>query len=95
MKQIQYYKDFKLNSLDEIFEYLVNTLKDSIYTWNYFTHFGKCISNVKRFEKELNELNTLINIESESMDHKLLQIVNNNYKVKEALLLLIALRIDK
>lgn len=95
MKQIQCYKDLKLNSSDEIFKYLLDTLKDSIYTWDYFTDFEKCIFNVKKFEKELNELNTLINIESKSIDNKLLEIVNNNYKVKEALLLLLALRIDK
>lgn len=95
MKQIQYYKDLKLNSSDEIFKYLLENLKDSIYTWDYFTDFKKSMSNVKKYETELKSLNVLFDIKSTDIDNKLLEIVNNNYKVKEALLLLLALRMDK
>lgn len=95
MKQIQYYKDLKLNSSDEIFKYLLENLKDSIYTWDYFTDFKKTMSNVKKYETELKSLNVLFDIKSTDIDNKLLEIVNNNYKVKEALLLLLALRMDK
>lgn len=95
MKKIKYYKNLKLNSSDEIFKYLLDTLKDSIYTWDYFTDFEKCMIKVQNYEKELKELNILTNTKSTEIDQKLLKIVNNNYKVKEALLLLLALRIDK
>ena len=61
MKQINYYKKLGLTSPDEIFEHLINTLKDSIYTWDYFTDFEKSISNAEKYKKELNQLNELIN----------------------------------
>lgn len=95
MKQINYYKKLGLTSSDEIFEHLINTLKDSIYTWDYFTDFEKSMSNAEKYKKELNQLNTLINTDVKSIEQKFLQIVNNNYKTKEALLLLLALRKDK
>ena len=95
MKQINYYKKLGLTSLDEIFEHLINTLKDSIYTWDYFTDFEKSMSNAEKYKKELNQLNTLINEDETSIEQRFLQIVNNNYKTKEALLLLLALRKDK
>lgn len=95
MKQINYYKKLGLTSSDEIFEHLINTLKDSIYTWDYFTDFEKSMSNAKKYKKELNQLNDLLNEDEISIEQKFLQIVNNNYKTKEALLLLLALRKDK
>ena len=95
MKQINYYKKLGLTSSDEIFEHLINTLKDSIYTWGYFTDFEKSISNTEKYKKELNQINDLLNEDEINIEQKLLQIVNNNYKTKEALLLLLALRKDK
>ena len=49
----------------------------------------------EKYKKELNQLNELINEDEISIEQKFLQIVNNNYKTKEALLLLLALRKDK
>ena len=95
MKQINYYKKLGLTSSNEIFQYLINTLKDSIYTWDYFTDFEKSMSNAEKYKKELNQLNTLIHENETSIEERFLRIVNNNYKTKEALLLLLALRKDK
>lgn len=95
MKQINYYKKRGLISSNEIFEHLINTLKDSIYTWDYFTNFEKSMSNAEKYKKELNQLNNLINEDETNIEQKFLQIINNNYKTKEALLLLLALRKDK
>ena len=42
------------------FEKLISTLQDSIFTWNYFTDFKKAKNNIKKIERELNLLNSLI-----------------------------------
>ena len=39
MKQLNYYYKIGKNSEEEIFNYFLATLKDSIYTWDYFTDF--------------------------------------------------------
>ena len=43
MKRINYYDIKKLETNDDVFNYLIDTLIESIYTWDYFTQFDKCI----------------------------------------------------
>ena len=62
--------DRKLNCKcdDEVFDYLLSTLKESIITWDYFVNWNKVIQNYRDVEVSLNILNTLIgkdNIEIE------------------------------
>ena len=59
MKQLNYYNKIGKNSEEEIFNYFLATLKDSIYTWDYFTDFKKSMSNANKYKKELDLLNTL------------------------------------
>ncbi|MFH1656385.1 MAG: DpnII family type II restriction endonuclease, partial [Candidatus Nealsonbacteria bacterium] len=42
------------------FKKLIDTLQESIFTWDYFTDFEKVKKNVEKIERELNLLNSLI-----------------------------------
>jgi len=56
------------SNADEVFEYLIDNLKDTITKWDYFVNWGKVFGNIRNLEKELNILNYLIgkdNIEKE------------------------------
>ena len=92
MKRINYYDNKNLKNDDEVFDYLIDTLIESIYTWDYFTQFDKCMSNAEVFKKELNLLNTLLGLDEDKIEDKLISIINENPNVKKALLLLVALR---
>jgi type II restriction enzyme len=53
---------------EEIFEYLISTLKETITKWDYFVNWAKVFNNLKDIEVDLNILNYLIgkdNIKSE------------------------------
>lgn len=55
---------------DEVFSYLINTLKETIKSWDYFVNWKKVIYNYREAERSLNLLNTLIgkeNIEEEAL----------------------------
>lgn len=75
------------------FETLKTTLQDSIFTWDYFTDFGKVKTNVKKIEKELNLLNYLIG--KENIEEEFLSLVEEYPKVRKILPILIAIRDDK
>jgi len=56
------------NNPDEVFEYLIGSLKKTITRWDYFVNWSKVMGNIKNFEIDLNILNYLIgkeNIEEE------------------------------
>lgn len=92
MKRLNYYNDKKLKTEEQVFNYLIETLIDSIYTWDYFTDFKKSMENANLFDKELRELDTVLGLNKEELRQELIKIINENVKVKKALLLLVALR---
>lgn len=57
---LETYKKLNLHNEDEVFEYLLNSLKDSNNTFDYFVDWSTVFSNVKEIEKQLNILNYLI-----------------------------------
>jgi len=69
MKFIDAYKEqIDCNSSDEVFSYLIATLKDTITKWDYFVNWAKVFDNIQDIEVDLNILNYLIgkdHIESE------------------------------
>ena len=75
------------------FNTLINTLQDSIFTWDYFTDFEKVKSNIKKVEVELNILNYLIG--KENIEQKFLKLIEEYPNIREALPLLIAVRKNK
>ena len=71
MKYLPTYKKLNLKDEKEVFDYLIEHLTDSIFTWNYFVDFEKVKNNIHKIEKELNLLNVLLgkrNIEKEFID---------------------------
>ena len=65
---LETYRRLGLVDENNIFEYLISTLKDSNQTFDYFVDWGTVFNNVGEIEKQLNILNYLIgkeNIEDE------------------------------
>lgn len=75
------------------FKHLVETLQDSIFTWDYFTDFEKVKRNVKKVEVELNILNYLIG--KDNIEQEFIKLIEQYPNIREALPLLIAVRKDK
>ena len=48
------------NNADDVFNCLINNLKETIKTWDYFVNWDKVIKNYRDVEVSLNLLNTLI-----------------------------------
>lgn len=82
-----------MNNLNISFNDLKNTLKESIFTWDYFTDFKKVKLNVKNVEKELNILNYLIG--KKNIEKEFIQLIEEYPKIRKALPLLIAVRKEK
>lgn len=95
MKELQYYMQHDLSNAKEVFDYLIMTLKDSIFTWDYFVDFGKSIKNIKDIKDELSKLNSLIGINENSIDNSFIELLECNPEVRKVLPILIALRINK
>lgn len=65
MKYSKIFKDkLNCNSADEVFNYLIDNLKETIKTWDYFVNWNKVIRNYQDVETSLNLLNTLIGKEN-------------------------------
>jgi type II restriction enzyme len=94
---MEYLKTYqKLNLKDdekEVFDYLIDTLKDSIFTWDYFVDFDKVKQNMVQIEKELNLLNVLIG--KENLGKEFLDLVKEYPQVRKVLPILLALRNNK
>jgi type II restriction enzyme len=61
MKKLTIYNDLVNSSnTDDVFDYLVSTLKPSILLWSYFVNWGKVFENTKIIEVSLNTLNYLL-----------------------------------
>jgi type II restriction enzyme len=71
MKYINVYEEkFNCKNSDEVFAYLLATLKPTIKGWDYFVNWQKVLENYSKKEHELNLLNSLIgkeNIEQEAL----------------------------
>ena len=76
-----------MNNLNISFNDLKSTLKESIFTWDYFTDFEKVKVNVKNVEKELNILNYLIG--KNDIEKEFIQLIEEYPNIRKALPLLI------
>ena len=69
MKFIDVYKEqTNCSNSNEVFLYLINTLKDTITKWDYFVNWAKVFDNISNIEIDLNTLNYLVgkdDVESE------------------------------
>jgi type II restriction enzyme len=94
MEYLEIYKKLKLkNDSKIIFDYLMNNLKKSIYTWNYFVYFDKVKENINKVERELNLLNSLIG--KQNIEEEFISLLEEYPKTRTVLPLLIAVRYDK
>lgn len=94
MKYLQIYKKLNLNNNEEqIFDYFLNTLTDSIFTWDYFVNFEKVKKNIHLIEKELNLLNVLIG--KEHIEKEFIKLISEYPKVRKVLPFLVAIRNNK
>ena len=48
------------SSQDDVFDYLISTLKETITKWDYFVNWAKVFDNIQDIEVDLNILNYLI-----------------------------------
>jgi len=70
------------NNSEEVFDYLISTLKDSITQWDYFINWSKVFGNIDSFEIDLNIMNYLIGKENiELKFRKLLVSHPSIYKI--------------
>ena len=94
MKYISAYKDkIGCTNPDEVFTYLIKTLKPTIKSWDYFVNWIKVLANYSKIERELNLLNTLIG--KEDIEAEAISLITDYPKIIEIIPILIALRGSK
>lgn len=94
MKYLNTYKNLGLeNDENKVFDYFIKTLKESIFTWEYFVDWEKINKNTKNIEKELNILNYLIG--KEEIEEEFLKLIKEYPNVKKVLPILLAIRENK
>jgi len=60
LKKIEGYYKFGLDNEKKVFDYLLNNLKDTIKTYDFFVAWDKILCNISKIEILLNIMNTLI-----------------------------------
>jgi len=61
MKFLDFYKEkLDCDTEEQVFNYLIDTLQYSIFSWDFFVDWGKIKTNIQKVETELNILNSLI-----------------------------------
>ncbi|MDD3819070.1 MAG: type II restriction endonuclease [Actinomycetota bacterium] len=94
MKYLNTYRNLGLeNDENKVFIYFIETLKESIFTWDYFVNWKKICRNTKNIEKELNILNYLIG--KDNVEEEFLKLVEEYPNVKKVLPILLAIRENK
>lgn len=94
MKYLKTYKKIGLeNDLNALFDYFTKTLKESIFTWDYFVNWKKVSDNVMKVEKELNLLNYLLG--KENIEDEFIRLIKEYPDLKKVLPILIAIRKNK
>ncbi|MBU0722813.1 MAG: type II restriction endonuclease [Patescibacteria group bacterium] len=94
MKNLSFYSD-KLNykTDDQVFDFFISNLQESISDWDFFVNWGKIKKNICSIETELNILNSLLG--KEDLDNKLIELVEEYPKTRKVLPILIAVRNQK
>ena len=60
MKYTKIFKErINCSNEDEVFDYLMSTLKDTITKWDYFVNWAKVFGNLRDIEIDLNIINYL------------------------------------
>ena len=84
MKYLNFYKEvLGCKTDDEVFDYLVSSLKPSNTLWSYFVNWEKVLENTKKIELSLNVLNYLIG--KEDFDNEFRLLLKGNPGVAQAI----------
>ncbi len=79
MKFLSFYKDIlECDTDDQVFDYLISTLKPSNTLWSYFVNWEKVFTNTKQIELALNTFNYLIGKDNFDEEFKFLLKENPN-----------------
>jgi type II restriction enzyme len=77
MRYLEFYnQNLDCSNEDEVFNYLITSLKPSILAWSYFVNWEKVFTNTKKIEIALNNLNYLIG--KDNFDDEFRLLIKNN-----------------
>jgi type II restriction enzyme len=84
MKNLKFYNDtLGCKNEDEVFAYLLNTLKPSNMLWSYFVNWSKVFDNTKKIEIALNNLNYLIG--KQDFDNEFRFLIRQNPEIAKVI----------
>ncbi|MCX8124480.1 MAG: type II restriction endonuclease [Spirochaetes bacterium] len=75
---------------DSLFNIFINTLKQTLKTWDYYVNWNRILKNIEPIEKELNLLNSLIG--KVDIQEKFIELVQQYPNVLKAIPILLAIR---
>jgi len=85
-----FYKLISCKDEDDVFEYLIRNLKETIISWDFFVAWEKVINKVEDIEISLNLLNYLVG--KENITEKFAELVSKYPEVIDVLPVLVAWR---
>lgn len=84
MRLLSFYnKNLNCKNEDEVFEYLIGTLKPSNMLWSYFVNWSKVFDNTKKIEIALNNLNYLIG--KQDFDNEFRFLIRENHEIAKVI----------
>lgn len=84
MKNLTFYKtNLNCNTEDQVFDFLISTLKPSNTIWSYFVNWEKVFKNTKEIEIALNNLNYLIG--KSDFDNEFKFLLKENPKIAKVI----------
>ncbi|MCG3662654.1 type II restriction endonuclease [Aliarcobacter butzleri] len=94
MKYSQIFKDLiDKNNEEEVFQYLIETLKPSNRMWDYYVNWSKVFNNIEEIEIDLNTLNFIIG--KEDIEEKLRILIKRQPSIIHTFPFLLAIREHK
>lgn len=91
MKYYNFY-DSRINckNSEQAFDFLIETLKDSIRVWDYFVNWKKVLDNYREVEISLNTLNYLIG--KDNIEQEFINLLNIHPEIYKTIPILLACR---
>ena len=95
MKLLKYYTDKDYNSELPAFNYFLSSLRNSIFTWDYYVDFNKSIRNADKIKEELIKMNSLIGLPPDEIEDAFIDLLKTDSKIRKIIPILIAIRTEK
>jgi len=91
MKYLKFFKEtIDCDNSNEVFEYLISTLKKTITQWDYFINWSKVFGSIEDLEIDLNTLNYLIG--KENIEDEFKKLLERNPTIYRTIPALVACR---